>query len=77
MSTDAFAPRALQTWPCQSVCGWRSTGEVWAAPPQEAELAVFKCQGCGSEWVRTEPWTPIDATGVVPEEVAAERADAR
>ncbi len=29
--------------------------------------ALFACVGCGSEWVPSEPWTPIDWTGTVPE----------
>ena len=70
-------PRAVEAWPCQSVCVWRATGEVWAPErTDEAPLRVFACAGCGSEWVRTEPWTPIDAHGVVPVEVAAERRSA-
>ena len=66
-------PRDVETWPCQSICVWSATGETWLGRDGDA-LPVFCCAGCGSEWVRTEPWTPVDATGVVPAEVAAERA---
>jgi hypothetical protein len=62
----------VAAWPCQSVCVWRATREVWWAD-DHVDLAVFACSGCGSEWVRTEAWTPIDANGEVPEQIAAER----
>lgn len=65
--------RSVASWPCQSICVWQQTDEPWF-DERAGELAVFSCAGCGSEWVRTEPWTPIDATGQVPAAVAAERA---
>jgi len=37
-------------------------------------LALFRCAGCRSEWVRTQGWTPVGTDGVVPDEVAAEVA---
>lgn len=69
-------PRDVEAWPCQSICVWAVTGEVWN-DGTGSDLRVFACRGCGSEWVRTEPWTPIDSVGVVPDEVCAERARAR
>ncbi len=66
-------PRAVAQWPCRSICAWASMGETWLSP-EAGILAVFACTGCGSEWVRTEPWTPIDSTGQVPDAIAAERA---
>ncbi len=70
--TPAPASRPLQIQPCQSICVWRATGEM--LPDQGGdELRVFACVGCGSEWVRTEAWTPIDSGGAVPSAVAAER----
>jgi hypothetical protein len=39
--------------------------------------AVFTCVGCGSEWLRSELWTPIDADGHVPREITAELARRR
>lgn len=65
--------RELEAWPCQSVCVWQPSGQRWY-DQTAGELDVFGCVGCGSEWVRTEAWTPIDADGRVPEPVAAERA---
>jgi hypothetical protein len=80
METPPVAARTVQSWPCQSVCVWAPTGETWRAPdvdisdaPDEPDLQVFSCAACGSEWVRTEPWTPVDAHGVVPQAVLAER----
>ncbi|MBA3310760.1 MAG: hypothetical protein H0U28_12055 [Nocardioidaceae bacterium] len=73
MANPPRAPRSLQAWPCQSICVWVATGEVWAADEGQP-MAVIGCAGCGSEWVRSEAWTPIDAGGVVPGEVVAERA---
>ena len=71
MDTPAPA-RPVASWPCQSVCLWRATGEVWA-DGRHRDLRVFACTGCGSEWVRTEQWTPIDAHGAVPEAIRLER----
>jgi hypothetical protein len=64
--------RPVEAWPCQSICLWDPTGEVWLDATCGA-LRVFRCAGCGSEWVRTEPWTPVDAAGQVPPAVVAER----
>jgi hypothetical protein len=65
--------RLVETHPCQRICVWRPTGDVWL-DARSQPLRVFACAGCGSEWVRTEGWTPADANGVVPPEVAAERS---
>lgn len=71
--SSPLAPaRSVSSWPCQSVCVWRPTGDTWHAQEHE-DLRVFACSACGSEWVRTESWTPIDAQGQVPEAVLAER----
>jgi hypothetical protein len=59
-------PPPLVAAPCRTLCSWAPAGR------RRAGLAVFACSGCGSEWVRSEPWTPIDADGVLPEAVAAE-----
>jgi hypothetical protein len=69
-------PRDVDQWPCQSICVWAVTGEVWN-DGTGPDLRVFACRGCGSEWVRTEPWTPIDQSGRVPAAVASERARSR
>jgi hypothetical protein len=69
--------RPLAVWPCQSICVWRATGEVWGDSDHGvAGPRVFACAGCGSEWVRTEAWTPIDANGEIPEAIAVERRQA-
>ena len=39
--------------------------------------AVFACTGCGSEWLRSELWTPVDADGHVPPGITAELARGR
>ncbi len=58
----------LATNPCQLICDWTATGA------RRDGLALFRCAGCGSEWVRTERWTPARADGTVSGEVAAEAA---
>jgi hypothetical protein len=54
--------------PCRTLCSWGPTGR------RRAGLPLFACSGCGSEWVRSEPWKPADADGVVPDAVLAEAA---
>jgi hypothetical protein len=56
--------RPLVIASCRSLCGWAPTGDRL-----EGE-ELFACSGCGSEWVPTQPWTPIDHTGKVPAAVA-------
>ncbi len=53
--------------PCLTLCDWRSTDQTYD------ELPLLACTGCGSQWVRTEPWTPRNADGAVPPAVRAER----
>jgi hypothetical protein len=60
-------PRPLRINACRSLCGWVDGGEVLDGE------RLFGCTGCGSEWVASEPWTPIDRAGTVPEEVQDER----
>jgi hypothetical protein len=53
---------------CRSLCSWHQT-------PRELDgLPLLACRGCGSQWVRSEPWTPIDHTGTIPDVVRAEAA---
>jgi hypothetical protein len=59
--------RPLQIAGCRSLCDWRDTGARLATEP------VFACLGCGSEWVPSEEWTPVDYTGVVPDAVVDAR----
>jgi len=63
--------RPLEIGGCRAECGWHETGERLAGEP------VFACAGCGSEWVPSEPWTPVDYTGVVPAPVAEAVTEAR
>ena len=52
---------------CRSQCSWRRTEAVLAGE------RLFRCSGCGSEWVASEPWMPADADGTVRPEVLAEK----
>jgi hypothetical protein len=58
----------LASYACQQVCEWSTTGA------RRDGLPLFVCAGCGSEWVRTEAWTPARADGTVAADVAAEAA---
>ncbi|RCW38223.1 hypothetical protein DFQ14_1246 [Halopolyspora algeriensis] len=51
---------------CRSLCSWHRT------PAELDGLPLLACRGCGSQWVRSEPWTPIDHTGRIPDEVRTE-----
>jgi hypothetical protein len=72
VSDPARPERALATWPCQSICVWERIGEVQVPDDGPQPAVVFECRGCGSEWLRSEGWTPVDADGLVPVAVAAE-----
>lgn len=58
----------LAVHPCRSLCAW------YATPIRLRRLPVLACRGCGSQWIRSEPWTPIDHTGTIPDIVLAEVA---
>jgi hypothetical protein len=60
-------PRPLTIAGCRSLCSWHDTGDRLDGE------RLFACAGCGSEWVPSEPWTPIDYEGDVPGPVAAAR----
>lgn len=66
-ATVGVMTRPLRIAGCRSRCGWQDTGDRLADQP------LFACSGCGSEWVPSEPWTPIDYEGAVPEPVAEAR----
>jgi hypothetical protein len=74
MSEPLPRARVLAAEPCQSVCVWTRTEESVAVGAAGDPAAVFVCTGCGSEWLRSELWTPIDADGQVPPEITAELA---
>ncbi|MGB8649104.1 MAG: hypothetical protein WCD35_00440 [Mycobacteriales bacterium] len=52
--------------PCLSLCDWAATRTVLGGEQ------VFACRGCGSQWVRSEPWAPRQADGTVPTGVLEE-----
>jgi hypothetical protein len=47
----------LVTHPCQQRCAWRPTDNRLAGE------RLFRCGACGSQWVRSQPWAPVDADG--------------
>jgi hypothetical protein len=60
--------------PCRQLCDWTRTP---ASTPDGRPLLA--CRGCGSQWVRGEPWTPAQADGSRPaavEEELSRAADA-
>lgn len=59
--------RALEIARCRALCSWHATGDRLDAEP------LFACAGCGSEWVPSQSWTPVDHTGTVPAQVAEVR----
>ena len=59
--------RPLEIAACRRLCSWHDTGELLDGE------ALFACEGCGSEWVPSQPWTPADWTGQVPDAVAEVR----
>lgn len=59
----------LVSQPCRSACSWHPLGE---RDPAGQEL--WACGGCASEWVRGEPWVPVDADGGRHPALAAEAA---
>lgn len=67
----------LAVHPCRGLCAWRPARHAQSCEVRGA-MPLFRCRGCGSEWVRSEPWAPVDANGarhpVLVEEVAR-RAD--
>lgn len=63
--------RELAVSSCQRECRWRATGGSLDGE------RLFACLGCGSEWVASQEWTPVDWLGEVPPEVAREREGAR
>ncbi|WP_426561460.1 hypothetical protein ACPPVT_14640 [Angustibacter sp. McL0619] len=53
----------LEQHPCQDLCRWLPE----PAPHTPRRLT---CQGCGSQWDRTQAWTPVDRDGTVPEGIS-------
>ena len=55
---------------CRSLCDWGPTRRTLDG------LTLFACAGCGSQWVRSEPWTPRQADGSWPPLVREELTSA-
>lgn len=66
-SVSDLAPRPLAATGCLRECSWSATDDTLGGE------RLFACAGCGSEWVRSQEWTPVDWQGEVPEAVRAER----
>ncbi len=60
-----MTPAPLRISPCRTLCDWGPTRAERAGEP------LFACTGCGSQWVPSEPWTPRQADGAVPDAVRA------
>ena len=60
----------LAQYACQDACHWQPD------PTSAGALPRFACSGCGSQWDRTQLWTPIDRDGSVPAAVRREVARA-
>ncbi|MDI2028534.1 hypothetical protein QFW96_07920 [Saccharopolyspora sp. TS4A08] len=61
-----FPLMSLAVHACRSLCSWHRT------PKELNGLPLLACRGCGSQWIRSEAWTPIDHTGRIPDDVRAE-----
>jgi hypothetical protein len=59
-------PEPLAQYACQDACRWGPDDAADASPRR------FACSGCGSQWDRTQLWTPIDRDGTVPASVREE-----
>ena len=56
----------LVSKPCKELCNWAET------PTPRDGKKLFECSGCGSQWMRGEPWTPRQHDGTTPPAVQAE-----
>lgn len=56
----------LTVAPCRQLCDWVRTPGTHDGQP------LLACRGCGSQWVRGEPWTPAQADGSRPPAVVEE-----
>lgn len=54
----------LRIEPCRSECDWDTTQQQLNGEP------LFACRSCGSEWVPSEAWTPVNADAVVPDVIS-------
>ena len=56
----------LTVSPCRQLCDWARTPTTYEGAP------LLACRGCGSQWVRGQPWTPAQADGSRPPAVVEE-----
>ena len=56
----------LEQHPCRSLCWWQRVEDVVVA-----DQPLFACDGCGSQWVPSEGWTPLQHDGHVDPDVLA------
>lgn len=56
----------LTSNPCKDLCDWQPTATMRDGKP------LIECNGCGSQWVRGEAWTPRQHDGSCPPAVQAE-----
>jgi hypothetical protein len=52
--------------PCRKLCAWERTDGSYEGLP------LFACSACGTEWVRSEAWTPRNWDVSIPAAVMAE-----
>jgi hypothetical protein len=67
-----LAPTDLEQHPCRALCRWRPARSATRTAQATGTPARFACQGCGSEWDRSQPWTPVDRDGATPPAIEAE-----
>ena len=63
---DGGVTEPLAQYACQDACQWQPDAAAAARPRR------FACTGCGSQWDRSQLWTPIDRDGTVPASVREE-----
>ncbi|MGZ4493766.1 MAG: hypothetical protein ACXVWU_03630 [Nocardioides sp.] len=61
--------RSLNVSACRRLCTWSAEERQLDGEP------LFSCSGCGSEWVPSQTWTPIDWQGEIPAAVQAARRE--
>jgi uncharacterized Zn ribbon protein len=56
----------LEIAPCLKRCDWGPVDATYDG------LRLFACSACGTEWVRSQPWTPRNWDVSIPDTVRAE-----
>jgi hypothetical protein len=62
---DVSVSQPLVQFACQDACHWLADADD-AGP-----LRRLVCTGCGSQWDRSQAWTPVDRDGSLPAALAA------